>query len=392
MKVALQGWQHSSQSPLREALAQLRWAQELSAERPIVLGYTPVARMNPFQSQLYRSFPECGIGATPVLRPEQLGAVGQLAPLAQVAVHLHWLGGVLAGIDDRAAARRATADFLGRLDRFRDEGGSVAWTIHNLLPHDAVLEDAEQELRQGVAERCDAVHVMSAHTVDLLRGSLVLDESRVLHVPHPSYADCYASNVTRADARGALGIEPHERVFVLLGAIKAYKGLSLLLRAFDRYARDYDGDARLLVAGAPDDSEAARAFVAVATAHPRVLIQPAKIPADQVQLYLRAADVGLAPYERVLNSGATHLYETFGLPCVVPDQPQALETLHPHHRAAFRPGDESGLVAALQRAGDMVGPQVQADVEAHARHEDPATLSRDLATGLRRLFTAGGPS
>src|SRR6185295_6566481 len=175
-----------------------------------------------------------------------------------------------------------------------------------------------------------------------------LPAERIFHVPHPSYRGAYEDHVSRLDARHELGLMPDELVLAVVGVIRPYKGLDELLEAWDRV--DLDGPRRLLIAGAPSEQPGVDALIERAALDPRVLIDARKIPADEMQLFLRAADVAVLPYRRALNSGALMLALTFGLPVIVPAGGGLAESVEPSFSRTFDSGDPASLVEALREA------------------------------------------
>lgn len=388
MLADFEGWRSQPGSPVTEALAAVRAVQALTDVEPVVLGVAPVARANPFQSLLYSEFYRNGIAVSPVTDPWTFPLLTDLGGL-RVAVHLHWLSFVLAPTTTSADARDAVRGFAETLDAFRSAGGQIVWTVHNVLPHDARFPEEEITLRNIVADSATVVHVMSEATLQAVAHTAAIDSARVVVAPHPSYIGAYPDTVTREEARLALGIEPDELVFVLFGAIKPYKGLGRLIEAFDDARRRSARRMRLLVAGNPDATPVAEQFVERCLVHPFVSIRASKVPAEHVQYFLRAADVGLAPYERVLNSGAAMLYTTFGLPSVVPDEPPLCSSLPSGAHVVFE--DTAALPSALLEAAELVGDGTTAIVRAHAEALAPTTVSGPFAREVHRRLLNRGP-
>ncbi|WP_309133839.1 glycosyltransferase [Cellulomonas sp.] len=356
--------------------------EALGHERPLLLGVAPVARGNPYQALLYHSFAEEGIATVALNRAQSFTALGDLAGDHPVVAHLHWLSFVLGSATDPRDAAQTLRRFETDVDEFLASGGRLVWTVHNRLPHDARFVDLEVELRNLVSARADVVHVMSRATPAAVADTVSIDPAKVVLAPHPSYTTSYPSYVTRVEARRVLGIEPDEVVYVLFGAVKPYKGLERLLPALDAL-RARGVPARLLIAGQADDTDVTRAFVERCLVHPHVLVNDKRVPTEHAQYYLRAADVGLAPYERVLNSGAAMLYATFGLPVVVPDQPTVREPLLDEGHVAFASGDTGSLVAAMERAAEIASGELSASIAEHVGQFDPEHVSRALARELR---------
>src|SRR5690606_8830941 len=117
-------------------------------------------------------------------------------------------------------------------------------------------------------------------------------------------------------ARAMLGLAEDEVVYVVFGAIKAYKGIETLVAGFNRLLSSSDVPRRLLVAGGPDRDRRTRALLKRLRMHPHVLVHDVKVPNEQVQYLMRAADLMVLPHQVALNSGAALLGPSFGLPLV----------------------------------------------------------------------------
>lgn len=385
MLVHFNGFQVSTTTPIQEI------HQALSASRidgpPHLLGYTAVARVNPFQSLLYRSFGDLGVASAPVLNGHDFRMLPAFSRLSSsVSVHFHWINWVIGNAKDRQSAASIARGFLGRVDRFRESGGKVAWTVHNVYPHDARFVEEELELQQGLADRADAVHLMAQSTVEAMEGMLSIDAQKTVMVPHPSYVGAYENFVSRQEARSVLGIAADEVVFVLFGALKTYKGLHETLDGFQAMRRRNVGDRyRLIVAGHPDTTEDVSKFVRRCLADPDVLIEPRRIPSGHAQYYLNAANIGLVPYTRSLNSGAALLYLSFGLSVLATDTPVLRETIpeglgdYVQNPSEISPDE---IADGLERAGARSAWLTRGDVLRGTAHLDSALVSRQLYEGL----------
>lgn len=383
MKVTYQGFMAGKQSPASELLAAV--TSVTGVELPHLLGYTPVARVNPFQSLLYKRFPYNGIAVGPILRPFKLTSLLDFQKMASgVSLHLHWNAWMTSGFDDPTQARNMAMGVVGRLEKLRSQGANVVWTVHNLYPHDARFMELELEIQQRISDLANVVHVMSRSTPSAMTGIVKLDPEKILYSPHPSYRGAYPDSITREEARNTLGIGPHEIVFLMFGAIKPYKGLSRLLEALDHVVdRNPDQHFRLVIAGAPDSSSGTAEFMKKALAHPNVLIEPNRVPADRAQYFLRAADIGLVNYERILNSGASLLYQTFGLPVVATDTEPLREGLLDAGSVFVKGTSSEDFALAMTDAADhLISGAVRSSILEHVAAYDPDIVSDNFARSL----------
>jgi glycosyltransferase involved in cell wall biosynthesis len=369
----------------------LRALGTVTDRAPLVLGYHPVAKMNPFQALLYREAWDLGVAPVPVVEEAGIDELTELARLGHpVALHLHWLNKPIHHAATVADARRGADAFLARIDAFRAAGGRLAWTVHNVLPHATRFEAEEARLRGAVAGRADVIHVMAADTASLVAPHFELPADRVLHVPHPGYQGAYADTLGRGQARFELGIPPDELVYLVLGAIQPYKGIDDLLDAWD--ALPLDGvPRRLVIAGGPSREPGVDALLDRAYLHPSVVLHARRIEGDRMQVFLRAADVAVLPYRRSLNSGAQLLAFTFGLPVIVPAGGGLAESVDGSNGITYTQGDADALAEALVAAGRLATPAARAAALATAQAVEPSAISRRFVEGLRsRLGLEGG--
>jgi glycosyltransferase involved in cell wall biosynthesis len=370
-----------------EAADALR-ALEATTDRPILLGYHPVARLNPFQALLYREAWDAGIAPIPIVAEEAIEELGGLVPLGvPVVLHLHWLHHPRPDAERPDAAEADADAFLARIDRFLGDGGRLVWTVHNILPHVAGLDRTAARVHQAIADRASVVHVLAAETAAYVAPTYRLPAERILHVPHPSYAGAYPVVAGRAQARHELGFQPDELVFLVSGAIQPYKGIGDLLDAWE--SLPVSPLRRLVIVGSPADDLATAAVLERATLHPTVSLHARKLPPELLALFLEAADVAVLPYVRSLNSGVLMLALTFGLPVIVPSPGPLADAVEPSYARTYDRSDPESLRRALLQAGDLLAPAVRAAARAAAAARDPVLISRAFARGLRERLDGG---
>ncbi|MEA2496013.1 MAG: beta,4-mannosyltransferase, partial [Thermoleophilaceae bacterium] len=346
----------------------------------LLLAYTPVARMNPFQALLYSEAPRHGVGPLPVVKREDLCEIPWPGPMV---CHFHWLASVLAGAKSDDEADDRIGEFAALLDDVRSQGRQIVWTVHNVLPHDSLMPEKEIELRRLLVDACTAIHVMAPETVDQVRPFFELPEERVFTVPHPSYRGAYPDHVSRADARAQLGIAEDEFVFLAFGAIQPYKGVEDLQEAFTQLKDEPAArpPTRLIVAGPASDAGLVRSVAAWSGARDDVMLRAGRIPNDDVQYLYRAADAAVLPYRRSLNSGAALLALTFGTPIVAPDD-GVLGTLAIQSRGVAYDADADGLVAGLRSALESDLSQAEPEIRELVRQLAPRRISTQFTREL----------
>ena len=368
-----------------EAMAGARALNRLGSPAPVILGYWPAARTNPYQALLYKQAWQQGFAPVALSTPQDFaqlleGCDESVTPI----LHLHWTLEVLRGIADAVEAREQMARFLALLDAFTAAGGHIVWTVHNVLPHDCTFPDLESALQREIVERAQVVHVLTRSTSEAVADQFTIPASKVLHVPHPHYIGSYADTLTREQARFDIGVEPDQIVYSMLGAIKPYKGLEDLLDAFDVLAAREPGRRRLVVAGLPDADGSVDDLLVRCESHPDVHLRAERVPDVDMQRYLKAADVAVMPYRRSLNSGVLLLSMSFGVPVVVPDLGSTTEIVESRFARTFDPAREGDLLRALEEADELVAnPAARIDAQAKALEFDPTALSTTFFTQVR---------
>lgn len=358
-----------------------------SGPEPMLLGYYPRFQTNPYQQLLYRRARDHGLAPVGIRRLDVLPGVAELRRRGvRTALHLHWLHLILRDAASEADGGRRVAAFLAELDRHRAAGGRLVWTVHNILPHEMRWERLEVELCAGVAARADVIHILAAATRELVAPYYELPPERVLHIPHPSYAGAYDDAMSRLEARHELGLQPDDFAYLALGAIRPYKGLDRLLEAW--HSLPPDQTRRLIVAGEPIEAADVEPLLEALARAPGVILDAHKVPAERVPLFLRAADVGVLPYARALNSGALMLYLTFGLPVIVPAGGGLEGVVEPSFATTFWPEAPDGLARALDVARQSATPAARSAALAVAQRLPPDELSSRFARELRARLDA----
>jgi glycosyltransferase involved in cell wall biosynthesis len=186
----------------------------------------------------------------------------------------------------------------------------VVYLCHNVLPHEPGRVD-RLLVRWGLA-KADACLVQSEED---RRNLLSLHPgARVAVHPHPMYTQFAFGEMTRADARQRLGVEGH--VLLFFGLVRAYKGVPTLLAAHALVAEKLD--ATLLVVGEfYEDRRPYDELIAKLGIGARTRVIDRYIPDDEVQVYFRAADLVVLPYQSATQSGITQTAFAFERPVVV---------------------------------------------------------------------------
>ena len=271
---------------------------------------------NPYQRLLYDELAELGF---PLAPPAKLKARWLWSSRKMVGVlHFHWPQGYWRYNRDPGRFRGALsgltlAAFAGRLVLARLLGYRIAWTVHQVYPH---------EIATARIDRCGAVvlaafsHLLLVHdeaTARSVEQELGRSARKLEIVPHGSYIGVYPEGRDRATVREELGVSEDSVVFLCFGDLRAYKAVEVVLKAF----QDADApNAVLLLAGAIGDEHVASSAHAAIAADPRIRPLLGFIPDDRVAEIFAAADVAVLPRRDGGTSGALVLALSMGIPVV----------------------------------------------------------------------------
>jgi glycosyltransferase involved in cell wall biosynthesis len=227
---------------------------------------------------------------------------------------------------------------------------------------------------------------MDTNTASIVAPLYQLPADRTVVIPHGSYVGVYPDVVSREEARRQLRLREHEIALLMLGGIRPYKGLGLLLDVFDELSRS-DPRLRLLVVGKPSDMADCERWRERCEQHPRIVAHFAH--AADADWY-RAADLAVLPYVSILNSGSFQLALSFDLPVVGAREGSLAALLDPAYTEAFAPGSAADLRRALETAlSRLVGrPEVRRAAHAAARMYLPSAMARDFADAVLPLYAA----
>lgn len=338
---------------------------------------------NPYQSLLY-AHSAAELHPEPASIAEALALRKRQGPEDGLIFHLHWEDAVYRNEPDETAARAAAQRFALELERFVDSGGMVLWTLHNEVPHDDRFSAVRVELRAVLHRLVDLVHVHNLAGARFARAELGFPPERLVVVPHGNYRPHVAPlRGSRSASRAALELPEEARVLLFFGRLDAYKGGFELLEAIGRLAHD----ALWLVIAGQQVAPLDRALAALPEpVRARIRIEPGRIARERIPLLFHAVDALVAPYRRVLTSGAAMLALTLARPVIAPAHPGLAELVRDGVEGIlYDPRDARGLVTAIARFLALADEERQA-LEAAAEQRAELFDWRMLGNLYRGVF------
>lgn len=272
------------------------------------------------------------------------------------------------------------APSLGFITRHLRGKCKVISILDNVVPHERRFFDTPLTRyflkgSDGCVTLCDAV------AGDLLE---IMPDARYTVIPHPLYSH-FGKKMKREEAEKLLDLKPGKKNILFFGLIRDYKGLDILIDAFNGLDDSY----QLIIAGEPYGSfEKYRKAIDESPLKDNIRTFLRYIRDSEVTDFFSAADVTVLPYRSATQSGISSISYHFEVPMIVTDVGGLKETI----------GDrKTGIVSeecspeAIRKeiTGYFSDPAVAEDCISHIRTEKErlswSSFCRELLAFADRL-------
>lgn len=348
----------------------------------------PRWEQNPYLTMLTLAAEADGWAVTGPTMLEGLEHAAERSIEAGDVVHVHWTAPVTRPALSRAEAHDRVDRFDEALRRAGEAGAHVLWTVHNEIAHDADWPDAELRLTEVLARRADRILQLHGYTREHLAASCDLPADRLVTLPHSSYAGIYPELPDRQQARAAVGVPPGVPTVGLIGQLRPYKGVDLLLEAAAIAVRDLP-DLTVVLAGRTSAEHRAEIDELVPPGV-RMVRHHDFLPDEEIGTWVQACNVLALPYRRILNSGSALMAATLGRPVILPDDTPLVRLYADEPWCASYaagPGAAARLAEQIVRLapGDPAREQAALDF---AQRYTPYDMARDYLRVLDGLEAA----
>ncbi len=339
----------STTAPARERLDRpTASAASSRSPRTRIASLPPVLETNPYQRLLYAELDRAGLALEPRPRLKlswlwrQRRRVGLL--------HFHWPEAYYRYGSGKSQALRSwplLALFTMRLAAAKKLGYRIAWTIHQVQPHESTNRLLEQTASRVLAAASDVLLAHDSTTVQRAQSVLGRRAEKVEVVPHGSYVGVYPPGRSREAVRAELGVRPDAFAFLFFGDLRAYKDVEILIDAFK--GTGLPGAALVLAGGAK--SERLARIAKESEQGSRVRTRLGFVPEAGVAELFGACDVAVFPRGDGGTSGSLILALSLGLPVIAARTPAYEELMGGEDSGwLFTPGDPESLRHALEAA------------------------------------------
>ncbi|MGC9198116.1 MAG: glycosyltransferase family 4 protein [Acidobacteriaceae bacterium] len=234
---------------------------------------------------------------------------------------------------------------------FQHRGTKIILTVHDLLPHDT--GERYKNTFLDLYAKVDSIICHSGHVAARLESEFGVPASKINVIPHgPFFYDISPTGPT--EMFQSLPAAPNRTLFLFQGIILPYKGVDLLLNAWQQ-VEHAASDPWLVIAGtgSPELLNQIRNQIHQLGLQ-RVHLYPRFITTEELVALYRAADVVVYPYRAVTTSGALATGLALGKAIVASGLKVFRELLTDQETALLvDPEDQEQLAEALLRLANQ---------------------------------------
>jgi beta-1,4-mannosyltransferase len=233
-------------------------------------------------------------------------------------LHLHWPVETLVRHPNIWMARGRVLLFwlLMKLSKWR--GTKIVWTIHDSKPHVVLHPSLANWFQERLIANTDGcINLCTAGQIAMTQTLSKLAHKPSFVIPHGHYRGCYPNDLSRTDARLQLTIAPETITLLYLGYISPYKNVPHLIDTF-RQLPETTNNITLIIAGQPDTEQIEQTIRSTAEGALNLQLHLRFIKDEELQIFFKAADIVVLPFEEILNSGSLLLALSFDRPVIVP--------------------------------------------------------------------------
>ena len=219
--------------------------------------------------------------------------------------------------------------------------GTMAFTVHNVVLHEAQAGEAEAYGR--FYEKCDVLVVHNGLSKAELEQSLSSKAPAATIMPHGCYSKRPAKKAEKRDPV----------CFLSLGVMRKNKGIDILLQAAALLEPSYRKRCRIMIAGAKDKNnstdylELSRQL----SVESFVLVRPGFVEENDLENLHQEADYCVFPYLNIYGSGALLMAYSYKKPVIASDIPAFVEETDSGRTGyLFRSGDVESLAEVIRKS------------------------------------------
>ena len=221
----------------------------------------------------------------------------------------------------------------------------IVITVHNVLPHEKSF--AYKKLSGSLFRLADHLIVHTAKNKEQMITVYGISSNKISLVPHGSLDFHVKQGIERDKIREEMGFDTKDKIILLFGAIRAYKGVDTAIKSFAQVLAKIP-ESRLLIAGKLWEKwEPYHNLIKELNLENYISTYLDYIPSGEVYRYFTASDIVILPYHHFdSQSGVGATAISFRKPLIVTDV-GGLPDLVCDQRFVVRPNDVSCLATAI---------------------------------------------
>ncbi len=178
--------------------------------------------------------------------------------------------------------------------------------VHNLTPHEKRFFD--KPFNKYFVDSYDGFIALSEFVLEDIKK--INPNKPCIVIPHPPYNN-FNIKINQIEAQKQLTLSLTKKTILFFGIIREYKGLDLLIEAFNLLDDSY----QLVIAGEVyGDDRSYHKMIDKNVNKQRIYFFNQYIPDEEVHLYFSASDCIVLPYKSGTQSGVAAIAEQFDLP------------------------------------------------------------------------------
>ena len=226
----------------------------------------------------------------------------------------------------------------------------IIWTVNNLYSHELIFPRFEKFVRSHFAKKADILIAQCNQAKKKVQKEFIIPSNKIYMIPHGNYITAYNNEISKERAREILSLSKNQFVFLHFGNIRPYKRIDSLIENFSCLKND--GNIKLLIVGRSINKEIEDLLIKKAKGNTNIMFKFERIPNNDVQIYMNAADVIVTSYSAILTSGTVILAMSFGIPFIAPRLGCIHEISYENNPFLYNPKETNGLLNALQEVMD----------------------------------------
>jgi glycosyltransferase involved in cell wall biosynthesis len=232
--------------------------------------------------------------------------------------------------------------FMGFIARKLSKKTIKIAIVHNLIPHEKRFFD--RTFNSYFLKSYDGYVALSEYVYNDLKK--FVDEKKIIHIPHPTYNQ-FGEKINRNEACLKLNIDSSKHIILFFGIIRKYKGLDLLIEAFDAL----DDSFQLIIAGEVYGKEdEITDLIAKNKNKERILFHNNFIPDSEISTYFSASDYLVLPYRSGTQSGVSAIANHFAIPILATDTGGLTESLNTETDIIIKQADPESILHAMEES------------------------------------------